>query len=900
MRTLLVFLVLGALLWTAWFVGYRGFTRRWRAALAAEMHQRGLDITVGKITLDPFKGLVAEDVRLHLLNDRHTRVLSISQVALDINLADLLQKKANFLNAVELRDAKLKLPLDPADPDGPKLRVNRLRAKLLFPPGQVQLAQAEGEVHGIRVRFTGTLLHPELLAQAAGKSRTRTRDPAGVIARRRARNRALLGALDRLRFDRENPPRLELRFSGDLAKPLTSADPDAFRASADLRGRDLQFRGEGPGKTPYRLVELHVAGDYAAGMVHLPQIEITDTRGGRLSAQGEYRPGLPSADADSELKVQVESDLDLLAAARELLPADMLPTWTREITAPGSPRLRLNGRARLRPTAQQAGGATAVAIDPKTAQDPTLRTTTNAAIPDAPPSRLAELQITGHLGLGRTTWRGATCESLETDYSWHDGQWFLRDARLTTKPGQSQPLRADLLNADGRLRTRISGPLDLQTLAPLLPPRGRTALAEWQFTESPRIDVEVTGPGGSSGSTGAVDLATLQASGKIALGKTRFRGIPMNRLQVDFTHGGGVLTGKNLRLDRDEGSATADTFSYDFNRHEARIDNLRANVWPVEVAPWIDSDLARDLKPYRFNKPPNTVTNGLVQFFPGAKGSRLVIDANAPAGMRYTFVRKELNFANLSAQVVFTDDRLKIDNIRGDWFGGAMGGSVDLGLGKANDHRYTATLSANDVDFQKLTKLFFDYDESQGKLEATYRWSGHSDDARAMRGAGSVKVTQGNVFAIPVFGPLSGILNAILPGVGKNVAHQATADFLINGGKIYNGNLVVKGTGFSMLGGGWLGFTDDTMNFRMRVAPQGPVGTLLYPVSKLFEYNSQGSLNKPTWRPVVLNAPAPPAASSATAAPGQGKPAAPAPAASNRRAAKPAPPPGRDAPPVQP
>ena len=177
--------------------------------------------------------------------------------------------------------------------------------------------------------------------------------------------------------------------------------------------------------------------------------------------------------------------------------------------------------------------------------------------------------------------------------------------------------------------------------------------------------------------------------------------------------------------------------------------------------------------------------------------------------MRYTFAKKELTFTKMSGQILFTDDRLKIDNLRGELLGGAMGGSVDLGLGKANDHGYTATLSAQNVDFQKLTKLYFDYDDSQGRLDATYRWAGKGDDARAMRGAGAVKVTQGNVFAIPVFGPFSGILNTILPGIGKNVAHQATADFLITGGKIYNGNLNVKGTGFSMLGGGWLGFVDD-------------------------------------------------------------------------------------------
>jgi len=387
----------------------------------------------------------------------------------------------------------------------------------------------------------------------------------------------------------------------------------------------------------------------------------------------------------------------------------------------------------------------------------------------------------------------------------------------------------------------------------------------------PALDV----PAGATAAT-AFSADALRTEGKIALGRTRFRNVPFNRLNVEFALAGGIFTAKNLRLERDEGTALGDTITYDFNRHEVRIDNLRANLWPGEIAPWIDPDLAHDLKPYRFVRPPATVTNGLVQFFPGAKGSRLVIDASAPAGLNYTFVRRELNFTKVSAQVIFTDDRLRLDPLHGTLFGGEMGGMVDLALGKAGGHRYTAALTAKELDFQKLTKLYFDYDDSKGHLEGSYRWSGQSDDAVAMRGAGAIRVDKGNVFAIPVFGPFSGILNEILPGVGKNVAHQASADFIISGGKIYNGNLAIKGTGFSMLGGGWLGFTDDTMNFKLRLTPQGPVGTLLYPVSKLLEYSSQGPLGKPVWRPRILNPETGPAAAGSPA------PQPPSPAASGK------------------
>ena len=47
------------------------------------------------------------------------------------------------------------------------------------------------------------------------------------------------------------------------------------------------------------------------------------------------------------------------------------------------------------------------------------------------------------------------------------------------------------------------------------------------------------------------------------------------------------------------------------------------------------------------------------------------------------------------------------------------------------------------------------------------------------------------------------------------------------------------------------------MNFYVRMNGRGLPGAVLYPVSKLFEYESKGPLNKPVWHPRVLAGPAP-------------------------------------------
>ncbi|HEX5176352.1 MAG TPA: hypothetical protein VFV83_04940, partial [Chthoniobacteraceae bacterium] len=111
-----------------------------------------------------------------------------------------------------------------------------------------------------------------------------------------------------------------------------------------------------------------------------------------------------------------------------------------------------------------------------------------------------------------------------------------------------------------------------------------------------------------------------------------------------------------------------------------------------------------------------------------------------------------------------------------------------------------------------------------------------------------VKVTNGNVFAIPIFGPLSELVNKMFAGVGYSVAHEASAPFTIREGVIHTDKLRVSGKLFAMLGHGNVDFLKNKLDFDIRIDAAGP-GALLTPLYKLFEYHGEGTLTKPIWRP---------------------------------------------------
>jgi hypothetical protein len=180
-----------------------------------------------------------------------------------------------------------------------------------------------------------------------------------------------------------------------------------------------------------------------------------------------------------------------------------------------------------------------------------------------------------------------------------------------------------------------------------------------------------------------------------------------------------------------------------------------------------------------------------------------------------------------------------------------MKGDADISLLKARPG-HAARLEFGAIDFTKLTSLYFDYDESEGKLNGSFDFTGAGEDGRAMRGQGQLTVENGRVFAIPFLGPFSEILNKLVPGMGYQKAQQASASFAVADGTIRTKDFVIEGRGFSMIGDGTIGFLDDRMDFDMRLNARGLPGVLLFPVSKLLEYETRGKFSKPNWRAKIM------------------------------------------------
>jgi hypothetical protein len=749
--------------WTGWYLAKRGFGRGWRDRVSQELHKRGVEASIQRLTLDPVRGLIAQNVRIYDFKNRENTLAVISEVALDINYAALLHHQP-FLNALDVRGAELTIPNPNAAPGAPKTQIKALRAHVYFPPEQIYVSQAEGIFCGLRISATG-----QLIKRSDYK-------PSEEVSDEEWRQRLLLvhRVADELRrfTSSGEAPSLQVKFAGDLSQFET------VHADATLKGDRLR-RGD------YEMTNLSLVAEWTNQTLQINQCSWSDNAGS-FSGRANWSRETGAAE------FQGRSTLD----AKRFLEAVGFPQLLADVTLNSPPLLELSGSANF------AG------VKP-------------------------QLSVIGRLDVERFNYQTVPLLKLTADFSWDGDRGMIRELRLRHESGE---LRGDLLDAPNDFRLNVESSIDPIVFRAFASPEMGRFLAEWVWSRPPAIRFAVRGPGR--------DPVTWTGEGNITTQRTRFRGAWMNEASAALRLEKGALNLDNLHVARDEGTGTG-SIAYDFARHEIRFKDIKSTLRLTDAIVWVDPKYFKEVTPYKFRQPPNVVVNGVFQF-QGAN-DRIEIKVDAPTGMDYVFLGKTLPFDRVTGRLLFTNNRLQLIDIDGKLLNGDIRGGADISLVR-NDNRYHANLTLEGVDFPRLADLYFKYSTAHGRLSGSYEWTGVGSEARLMQGAGNAKVTEGDIFAIPVFGPLSGLLSAIIPGAGYSLARQAKATFTIKDGVIHTDDFKVSGKLFGMIGHGDVHFLEDKLDFDIRIEAGG-AGVVLTPMYKLFEYKGEGSIAKPNWHP---------------------------------------------------
>ena len=304
------------LCWSGYYFYHQGFGQHWRALLSKEFQRFGFQIRVRRLTLDPFRGLVAKDIKIYESDRRQTVIAQVSDLSLDINYANLLQQEP-ALNAVDLHDAKLSIPVDPLYPKAGRIKVTNFQSRIYFFPGRIEVRQASGMIHGLRLETSGTLINPaafQFVPPPDSGLRPGNKSPRSFI-------QMLVREFEALRFLGDTP-KLSFTFQVDLAHP-ESLRLEGGRLLADA------FR-----RNDYQLRNLDCEFSVENRRLDIQRLFLRDSLG-EFSAKGSWNL------ATGEKIFQARSGLNLAA----LLAHDPKTPWAGEIKFDGPSEFEVRGSA---------------------------------------------------------------------------------------------------------------------------------------------------------------------------------------------------------------------------------------------------------------------------------------------------------------------------------------------------------------------------------------------------------------------------------------------------------------------------------------------------------------------------------------------------------------------------
>jgi len=582
---------------------------------------------------------------------------------------------------------------------------------------------------------------------------------------------------------------LELKYEG--AKPSLRAEINGDLSDlSTLRLSPITLRTGAIVAPHWRIEGLEMDADYENKLFSVTRLQIRGREGeGMLNASAEAWDGTVSFEVSSSLLPRPFFDL---------LPAD-------------SPMRSL-----------------------RFSEPPEIEATGKIVLSSQPPT----YHVMGAARFGKFSYKGVGFDSLAVDFAARDGQIYARDLRLATGGGE---LKADVLVAPDDFRLRLDNTIAPTVFAPIMGPKERDFLKLMEFRDPPSLQIEVRGT--------KPNFDSVSGAGTLTLGRTALRGSWLDWGKTKIEIADRAVIYRDLSLARGAGTGTG-TFIYDFGKQQVVLENIHSTLDPVEVLMWADPKIAETVKPYRFRANPDIQANGRVHL-KDVHDNDLDLKVVADGGMDYDLLNRTLKFGRVLADVELARGKVNADVKSARLMGGDVGVKAVVSI-DPQDPTFGADVDIRRVDFAQLTKLYFNYDDSLGVGSGRFKFTARFGQEEKMDGVGNLRVEDGHVFAIPILGPLSEIINKIIPGAGFQTARLATADFTVADEKISTKNLQIQGAGFSLLGHGDIFFTKDKMDMSVRINARGIPGIVLFPVSKLFEYASTGSASKPEWRPKII------------------------------------------------
>lgn len=830
------------------------FSQRWRTFVIQQFENQGVHLDFRRFGLSLIDGIVARDVRVFADASRTRVQLAMDSLNLDLDYGKLMGGKVSvdgFVEGVELNDATVTLPLDPDHPNAERLELKKLSARIYLRDDKLDIRRAEGDLAGIHVVITGSLRHVEKLGKDPDSAtKDKPKQPGFAVTKElRGQVKNALQWLDRFTF--KHRPELALDLSGNLDKP------QEITASMRLTARDVGYE-------TYICKELTALADYHDRLLDVRRVSLRDHMG-TFEASGTW-----PVDGEA-VRFSVTSTADLPQLARSFFDNDELREVVLYESSP--PSLSLEGTWYVQ-------GA------------------------KARPKRPVE--ALGRLKFGQFNSRGEIFDGMSASFGVSPDGYYIRDALLRHRSGT---LSLQAMSHDGEgFRYRAVMRMDPSAFLHFAGPNTARLIKRFEFGEHSSIFVEMEGTGPDA------DLEACRNQGRMELRQFKYRGVDFLSWTGDLEIVEKKEIFRQVSISQTGGQASAAEICVDDPADIVTLTGVKAKMDPVPLTSCFARPTAEALAKYRFGAKTEIELNGVIDYgddpkrdvtdftikmkAPGGtatyplwernyvisdpdgtfsiKGSRLTYDLHGQLfdrrmsakghvelgrdsddwdvklsadEFRHIVVGKDLPFRSISAEVVSHGNSAPFD-ISGTVLGGKMSLKGALKYeGKKESYRGELRLDA--VNLKQFSDAYGWDSDSEGDVTGHLEFTGIPDNWKALQGSGVLIILNGDLYALPVLGPLTPLLGALLPGPikGYNIAREASCNFTVADGFVVTKDFEALTSVFKLVMHGNIDFINDNIDLSAQARAKGLPGLVLRPVSELFAFKGDGPVGKPSWRP---------------------------------------------------
>lgn len=624
---------------------------------------------------------------------------------------------------------------------------------------------------------------------------------ASEVKKRRSLLDRIIRELDAWHFLEQESPRIGIFIEGD------ANDPDALSVRFTVHAPILE-------KNQHRLDEVRAEGEITGDLLTITRLTARDSRGelaGRLDFDLSERAG----------RFDLRSSLEI---------APLFSAWF------GLPQ----------PSALVIGGRQQIEAEGHFKLD-------EAMAPD--------VHMTGRAAAAAVMLRGMRFNEVECAFAWRPGDLFMRDVRLTRDDGL----------ATGK--AMIQWPLVRMALHSTLPAAVYRPFFKGQPLE--KVIDDFSGREGASfdirleGGFDATDRKSWAYSGGGTVKNVSYKNVPVDMAEcrfslshheLDFFDGTVVFNYRNYPLRRafkgpQNGSTRVGRIRYVSAEKMVEVEQVAGTIWAAPLVRLFAPKVANSLEIYRFHRPPVLAGSGVVDVTPQGR-TALDISFDSRDAADYLFLGENITMDQPSGKVLVRGPQVMVRDLRLNAFDGPIAADFDYhGGGKLSGE-----LSWTKLSIPALASTYGFQVNGGGELTGRLEFSQRDGQVGTMNGEGLFALEKTELFAVPMFGPLSKVIGVVLNDrrAGSERAKNAFCNFQIRDGILRTHDFQTSTTSLNFVGEGEVDLSERTLDMTMRMNARGLLGLITLPLRPfygMFQFRGTGPLKDPEWENVMFTAP---------------------------------------------